>query len=336
MSVIETARQPSKPGRVLVTGADGFVGHAVCRTLAERGVFVRGVVHGTDPRIRVPGVEYRTGIDLAMGSLPPAVIEGTEVLVHLAARVHLRDRQREDLEPYLALNSEGTGGLAQQAAESRIKRFVYMSSIAVNGGATTRSSFTETDAPRPQGPYALSKRLGEERLLEVAERTGLEAIVLRPPMVYGPYAKANFLRLLRLISSGWPLPLAGISNRRHFIGLGNLADAVVRVSLAERALAGVYLVADQLAVSTTGFVHRIAGALGRTASLFYVPRPLLRRALTAYGGGKAASALCDDLQIAGTRLRTELGWTAPEAMDAELRRAAEWYMGLGAAVRGDA
>lgn len=323
------------PARILVTGADGYVGHAVCGAFIARAVPVRGVVHGAQPRIAITGVDYLTGIDLAVAGLPPAALAGVTVLVHLAARVHLRGGEAEDFDAYRALNAEATRCIAQHAAEVGVRRFVYMSSIAVNGIATARKPFTEDDPPDPKGAYAVSKRLGEERLRDVARRHGIEAVIVRPPMVYGPHAKANFLRLLRAVAGGWPLPLAGIANRRHFIGLGNLADAVVRLSLHGRPLEGVFLVADEVAVSTPEFACRIASALGKAARLFPLPRALLRKALTLCGDEKMASALCDDLRIEGTRLRTELGWTPGERMESELERVAKWFLGTGGTARVD-
>ena len=284
------------PRPVLVTGAAGFVGRAVCARLRQAGLAVRVAVR--DPR-------QSMGFDLALqGEIGPdtdwsAALRGCRAVVHLANIAHTR-AEAARLE---RVNVQATARLAAEAARAGVHRFVYLSSIKA------RNQEDEADA------YSHSKRAAEEALASVV---GLQSVSLRPPLVYGPGVKANFLALMRAIDRGWPLPLAGIDNRRSLVFVGNLADAVRAVLQSERCVPGTYEVCDAEAFSTPQLCRAIGAALGRPARLFGLPVPLLEllppmRKLTR-------SLLAEDAGF-----RATYGWAPPHAAQAGLAETAAWY-----------
>ena len=309
--------------RVLVTGANGFVGQALCPLLADAGWIVRKVV-----RQAVRGV--RTGC-VAVGDIGPgtdwrAALDGVDAVVHLAARAHImQDTAPDPLAAYRAINCGGSENLARQAAQAGVKRLVYLSSIKVNGESTAAYPFRADDTPHPQDPYGVSKWEAEQALQRVASDTGLEIVILRPPLIYGPGVKANFLRLMKLIERGLPLPLGMVDNRRSLLYLGNLADAV-RICLSHPAAAGkTYLVSDGAPLSTAELVRHLAAALGKSATLLPVPPALLRLAGLLTGKRAEVARLLDSLEIDSSPIRRELGWQPPNTLEQGLAATAAWY-----------
>lgn len=305
--------------QVLVTGAAGFVGQALCPLLEHSGWAVRKAV-------RRP----REGC-IAVGEIGPdtdwrTALKGITAVVHLAARVHvMRDASGDPLTQYRAVNCAGTANLARQAAQAGVKRLVYLSSIKVNGEATGDTPFRAGDAPRPQDPYAVSKWEAEQALRRMAGETGLETVILRPPLVYGPGVKANFLRLLGLVERGLPLPLGAVENRRSLLYLGNLADAI-QLCLVHPAAAGkTYLLCDGPALSSAGLARRLAAALEKRSRLIAVPPRLLRIAARLTGTSAEAARLLDSLEIDGSAIERELGWRPPFSPEQGLTVTADWY-----------
>lgn len=308
---------------ILVTGASGFIGTAVCRELAARGLKVRGVDLRAAPLPE--GCEFMAGGDLARAADWTEALRGVEAVVHLAARVHvMKETVGDPLRAFREVNVAGTERLARQAAAAGARRLVFMSSVKVNGEGRPEP-YTEEDPPAPEDPYGISKREAEEALRRVAEETGLEVVILRPPLVYGPGVKANFLQLLETVSRGIPLPLGAIRNRRSLIGLRNLADAVAVCACHPRAAGNTFLVCDGDEVSTPELVRRLAAALGRPPRLFPVPWPLMRLAGALVGKGASMKRLSDSLTIDAGRIRRELGWQSPFTMAQELKEMADWY-----------
>ena len=235
---------------ILVTGANGFVGTALCRYLVASGVEVRGAVRRLDrPGVQVNGVEYVQVGEIGPGTDWSAALQGVDVVIHLAARVHvMKEFSRDPLADFRAVNTAGTESLAKLAATKGVRRIVYLSSIKVNG--SVGAGFTEADAPHPQDAYALSKWEAEQALHRISGETKLEVVVLRPPLVYGPGVGGNFLRLMKLMRRRWLLPLASVHNRRSLIYLGNLVDAIA-LSVGHPAAAGeTFLVSDGEDLST--------------------------------------------------------------------------------------
>jgi len=306
-----------------VTGANGFVGRAVCDALAASGRTFRVA-------LRIPHPDFPAAI--AVGDVGPdtdwrAALEGVRCVVHLVSRTHvLRETAADPLADYRRINVQGSLRLAETAARAGARRLVFMSSIKVNGESSARP-YTEENPPRPEDAYGLSKREAEEALGRVAVGTGLEVAVLRPPLVYGPGVKGNFLRLLRLVARGVPLPLSSIDNRRSLIHVGNLADAVIKAVDAPQVAGKVYLVADGEDVSTPELVRALARALGVRPRLLPCPPVLMRIGAAIAGKQGEMSRLTGSLQVDSARIRHELQWWPPFTLAQGLEQTARWYLG---------
>lgn len=299
--------------KILVTGANGFVGRALCSHLHTFGHSV------------VPAVRRASGIagEVIVGDVEGAsdwvpALSGCDAVVHLAARVHvMNDTARNPLGLYRTTNTEATLELARQAAQSGVKRFVFISTIKVNGEARNRP-YLETDAPAPEDAYAISKWEAEQGLRQIGRETGLQVVILRPPLVYGPGVKANFLRLVQIIQRGWPLPLGAIHNRRSLLYLGNFVDAI-QVCIEHPDAAGqTFLLDDGEPVSTPELIRALARAMGRPARLLAVPVGVLELAGALLGKRAAVARLTGSLYVDSSLIRSRLGWTPPFTMAAGL------------------
>ena len=316
---------------VLLTGASGFVGRALHAQLLRSGNAVRCTVRkGPMDKAAIEGTER----SFVVGDIGPLTdwsqaLSGCETVVHLAAHVHVMDA-RSGPEEYFRVNVDGSERLARSAAAAGVRRLVFLSSVKVNGESTEGRPFSENDVPGPTDAYAASKLEAEVRLRQIGTDTGLEIVILRPPLVYGPGVKANFLSLLRVVDAGMPLPLAAIGNRRSLLYVGNLASAI-ETCLHHPAAAGrTYLVADDDDVSTPELVRRIAAALGRGPRLFPLPVSLLEGAAALLGRQAQAQRLTRSLQLDLTRIKSELDWHPPFSMQQGLIETASWYRGKNA------
>ncbi len=311
--------------RILVTGANGFVGAKLCTVLPRPGSVVRAGCRrgGTVPA----GAQEVARIgDAGPEADWTAALAGVDAVVHLAARVHvMREESRDPLAEFRRVNVAGTRRLAECAVQAGVRRFVYVSSIKVNGERTGSRPFTETDPPCPEDAYAQSKYEAEMALREIAARTGMEIVIVRPPLVYGPGVKGNFLALLRVVQMGLPLPLASCNNRRSLVGLSNIADLLALCVTHPAAAGETFLAADGEELSTPELLRRAGRALGRPARLFPVPPALLRAGARMLGRAGAGERLCGSLQIDISRTRRILGWNPPSSVDEELARTAQWY-----------
>jgi nucleoside-diphosphate-sugar epimerase len=292
---------------VLVTGADGFIGRVACTELAKRGSSV-------------------TAATRANGSLEHGwPMQGIDVVVHLAGIAHELAGQNAE-ETYRALNCAATERLARAAAAAGAKRFVFMSTIKVNGEATLPGRpFRASDTPAPQDRYARSKWCAEQALARVAADTGLEIVVLRPPLVYGPGVRANFLRLVRVVARGWPLPLGAIDNRRSLVYVGNLADVIVLAASSSAAAGKTLLVSDGADLSTPQLVREIGHALGVAARLVPVPMAALKLAGALMGKRSEVEKLVESLTVDISETRGTLGWQPPHTPAQGLAATVQWW-----------
>ncbi|HYC04355.1 MAG TPA: NAD-dependent epimerase/dehydratase family protein [Azospirillaceae bacterium] len=309
---------PSSP-LALVTGANGFVGRAVVDSLRARGWRVRAALRSGS----VEGTERALVGDLTGPVDWPSHLDGVTAVVHLAARTHvMREDPGHAESAYRAINVEATRRLAEAAVEAGVRRFVHLSSVKALGERSNPGRpLTDRDEPAPEGPYGATK-LEAERLLAALP---LESVSLRPPLVYGPGVRANFLALMGLVARGVPLPFGALENRRSLIAVGNLADAVATAVTAAQAT-GTYLVTDGDAVSTPELVRAIARAMNRPARLLPVPPSLFRPLQALPGVGPAVSRLTGSLELDGSRFRDDFGWRPPLTMERALARTAAWYL----------
>ena len=310
------------PGlEILVTGADGFVGATLCPALARTGWTVRRAVRAPKPG----------AADIPVGDIGPETdwtraLDGVACVVHLAARTHvLRETAADPMAEFERTNVAATRRLAEQARAAGARQIVYLSSVKVNGEATRQRPYTEDDAPRPEDAYGRTKWEAERELLSITAGTTLEAVVLRPPLVYGPRVKGNFLRLTRLVARGVPLPLASIENRRSLIYVENLVDAIIAALGAPQAAGRTYLVSDGEDVSTPALVRALAHALGVKEKLFACPPVLLTAAATLLGRRDEVARLTGSLQVDTARIRSELEWRPRFTLARGLAEMARWY-----------
>ena len=312
--------------KVLVTGANGFIGAALCQKMLEGGWSVVGANRNESSVAQRP-FEYKSvKIDLLdPDSHWKAVLENVDTIVHLAARVHVLNETAPDaIAAYRQINVAGTLNLIRAAESAGVRRFIYMSTVKVNGEGKP-DPYTEQDRPRPKGPYAVSKYETEQELHERNNKTDLELVVLRPPLVYGPQVKANFLQLLRVVDKGIPLPLANVKNRRSMIFLGNLIDAILVCIQHPSAAGKTYLVSDDQDMSTPELLQKTAAWLGKSLRLFPFPIPLLRLIAKPVGKSDAVKGLLDSLCVDISKIRAELNWKPRFTMEEGLHQTAKWY-----------
>ncbi len=313
--------------QVLVTGASGFVGKALARRVAsepgcsviaavrvlERGGVAAGGSHGAAVRWVELG-------DLAGAELNPDLFAGVDVVVHCAARVHvMHEIDADPLAAFRAVNVHGTLKLAQAAAQAGVKRFVFLSSVKVHGESTECGKPFKADAPLcPADPYSISKMEAEVALTALAAETGLEVVIVRPPLVYGPGVKANFHSMMVWLARGTPLPLGAISNRRSLVAVDNLVDLLTVCLDHPRAVGQAFLVSDGEDLSTTQLLRRLGVALEKPARLIPVPPVLLSGAGALLGKRVVIGRICGSLQVDIDKTRSLLGWSPPVTVDRAL------------------
>ncbi|MBT3358081.1 MAG: SDR family oxidoreductase [Rhodospirillales bacterium] len=312
--------------RVLVTGATGFVGNALIPDLLRAGHSVRAAVWsdlGGDLAEGASAVEVG---DIGPETNWDTALQDVEGIIHLAARAHVMDETSTDpMAAYRRINTAGTQRLAEAAARTGVRRFVFLSSIKVNGERTDGCPFNEAFVPAPEDAYGITKLEAEQALKAEANRYGMQTAVLRSPLVYGPDVKGNFLRLLGICQKGLPLPLSAIRNARSLIYVGNLAN-VLRTCLDHEAAAGeTFLISDGAPVSTPDLLRGVAAALGTRARLFPAPEALLRGAAGVLGKSAMAERLIGSLAVDDRKIRKILAWHPPFSMLEGLRETAAWY-----------
>lgn len=308
---------------VLVTGANGFVGLALRERLQKDGVSARYA-------FRALNSGQDIAREIAIGQLSAdtdwtTALTNVKHVVHLAARVHvMNDKSAEPLIDFRRVNVEGAVNLARQAAAAGVRRFIFSSSVKVNGELTeTGRPFTADDVPDPEDPYGISKYEAEQLLCQIASQTGMEVVIIRPPLVYGPGVKANFQSMMHWLARGIPLPLAAVTeNRRSLVALDNLVDLIVTCLNHPAAANQTFMVSDGEDLSTTDLLRRMGEAQGTPARLLYMPLAAVKLGATLIGKQSIYQRLCGSLQVDITKTRQLLDWTPPISVDEGLRRAA--------------
>lgn len=323
---------------ILITGASGFVGQALCKRLeSHESIEVRKVVRKHRPQmdelLRKTAVSERIIVeDIGPDTDWGMALQGIDCVVHLAARVHVVDERHPTAEKeFHRINVEGTKKLAIDAAKAGVRRFVFLSSIKVNGEVNQRDDkgktlpFRELDEAHPVDAYARSKLCAELELKRIASDTGLEIVIIRPPLVYGPGVKANFLKLLSLASSQLPLPFGNVSNLRSYIYIDNLVDIVSVCITHPKAAGHTYLVSDGQDLSTRELIQNLSQFLGKKAILFPIPISLLKFFAALANKKSTVDKLTGYLVVDTNKCRTELNWSPPICSDLALMRTAIWY-----------
>ena len=307
--------------KILVTGASGFVGGALVQQI--NGLHDIQVLTRKPIDLLTPDVQQLVAANIFAADLP----ENIDVIIHLAGRAHILNEQTTDpLSEFRKVNVEGTLELARQALEKKVKRFIFMSSIGVNGSVTLQQPFTEDAIPQPHADYAVSKLEAEQELKKLFAGSETELVIIRPPLIYAAHAPGNFARLLKLVASNLPLPFAGTNNKRSFVALENLVDFIQTCIEHPNAANQTFLVADQTPISTRELVQYLKQGMGKPARFIYIPQPLMKLGAACVGKSKLYEQLFESLEVDTTKAQKLLGWTAPLTTQQALLQAGQNYL----------
>lgn len=311
--------------KVMITGANGFVGKAMIRRLSASKVPMVAVFR-SQPLVHEDGITEHI-LDIGPETNWDKALQGCEVVIHLAARVHvMKDTAVDPLAEFRRTNLASTVNLARQAAAAGVKRFVYISSIKVNGEFTSELPFSPSNMPGPQDAYGVSKLEAERALHEISRASGMDVVIVRPPLVYGPGVRANFRALLNVVNLAWPLPLGCVHNRRSMIYLDNLTDAIFQCAIHPKASGKTFLVADGEDISTPDLIRKLAKVLHRPCRVFGFPVVLLTLLAALTGKSSSVNRLTQSLIIDDSDIRNQLNWVPPYTLDQGLKETVDWYL----------
>ena len=311
--------------RVVVTGAGGFVARELCQRLEETSYEVTRVVRRYESRFT--GSNFSVIPDIAGNTNWNSILRDHNCVIHLAARVHVMDETMADSwNEYLQTNVNGTLNLAQQAAAAGVERFIYISSVKVNGENTYGKPFFPEDKPAPVDFYGQSKYEAEKGLKKIEEETGLQVVIIRPPLVYGPEVKANFLRLLKWVQKGLPLPFGAIHNKRSFIYIANLAHFIIKCISHPGAAGETFLVSDGVDLSSPDLIRKMGSYMNRSNLLIPVPVCFLKLTGRALGRRSEFDRLCGSLQVDISKTAQLLKWNPPVSQEAGLEKTVAWFL----------
>ena len=319
--------------RVLVTGANGFVGRQLCRLLTHRNYTVRAALRN-DPGTFLDAAEYAVVGEIGSATEWTAALADVNCVVHGAARAHVMEEPPGQSHVYMETNAHGTARLAEASAAAGIRRLIYLSSIKVNGERSGAAPFSRDDAPNPSDPYALSKWVGEMRLRDIAAGTAMETATVRSPLVYGPEVRANFLRLMRLIDRQIPLPLGRIVNARSLVSVWNLCDLIERLLRGPIPEQAVFMVSDGTDLSTPDLVRQIGGSMRRRVVLLPIPVSMLRALADLTRKRSEFDRLCASLTVDISATCRDLDWTPQVTVEEGIARTVDWYLSIAGAARG--
>ncbi len=316
--------------RVMVTGSSGFIGKALCKHLAGKGFDVNNALRSASQQDDTENIVKTVIGEINANTDWQAVLVQIDVVIHLAARVHITNEGAADsLAEFRKVNVDGTLNLARQAVNSGVRRFIFISSIKVNGETTTPGvPFSADDQPAPADAYGISKLEAEDALRILAAETGLEVVIIRPPIVYGPGVKANFNAMLCCINRAIPLPFGAIHNRRSLLALDNLVDLISVCVDHPVAVNQTFLASDGEDLSTTDLLRRMANALGKKCYLLPIPLVIIKLVAELVGRKILVQKLCDSLQVDMSKTCELLSWVPPVSVDEALRRTAKHYKAI--------
>lgn len=309
--------------KLLITGASGLVGSSVANTAVRKGLRVLGQTRTND----LGDLPVFTS-DISASTDWSSALNGVDCIVHCAARVHqMKDGDHSRMDAYRDVNTYGTLNLARQAAEHSVKRFVFISSIKVNGEITVSGApFVSQSHQVPSEPYGLSKYEAEQELWKIAEETGLEVVVIRPPLVYGPGVKANFLSMMNWVYKGIPLPLGAIHNQRSLVFLDNLVDLILTCCAHPNAKGETFLVSDNEDVSTSQLLSLVAKAMDKSNRMLPIPMSWLSLAARLIGKPQIAQRLCGNLQVDISNTVEKLSWKPPYSLEYGIQKTVDAYL----------
>lgn len=306
-----------------MTGANGFVGHVLVKQLVLQNYHVRAAVRRHQKH---EAISYTAVSEVDAETSWAVALENVDVVIHLAARVHvMRDTAKNPLDAFIKVNVEGTRHLAESAARSGVTRFVYVSSVKANGDELD-TVYSELDKPNPQDDYGVSKWEAEQAIHEISAKTGMEIVIIRPPLVYGAGVKGNFSQMMKVLAKGFPLPFASVKNLRSFIYVDNLVDVLIACVKHPAAAGQTYLVSDGEDVSTPDLLRKLSCAMGKPAKLFPFSPVLMRFAGRLLGKSDQINRLLGNLQVDSSKIRRELNWHPPYTMDEGLKATAKQFV----------
>ena len=313
--------------KVLVTGATGFIGQAVVTQLLGQNHQLIATTRSISSAMPTSVKQIQIS-SMSSDNDWSEALQGVSKVVHLAARAHVLHEQVADpLAEFRKVNTNGTLHLAREAAKNGVERFIFLSSIGVNGNSSNKP-FTELDIPNPAEDYAVSKYEAEKGLLEISHNTAMEVVIIRPPLVYGPNAPGNFANLLKWVKKGVPLPFAAVDNKRSFIALDNLVNFIIDCLGHSKAANEIFVISDDEDVSTTQLLQKVGEALGKSAWLIPIPVGLMRAVASFLGKGDVARRLFGTLQVDSSKAKDMLGWRPVVTMEEQLKTTAEaWLKG---------
>lgn len=307
--------------KILIIGASGFVGGALVQQI--NGLHDIQVLTRKPIDLLTPDVQQLVAANIFAADLP----ENIDVIIHLAGRAHILNEQTTDpLSEFRKVNVEGTLQLARQALEKKVKRFIFMSSIGVNGSVTLQQPFTEDAIPQPHADYAVSKLEAEHELKKLFAGSDTELVIIRPPLVYAAHAPGNFARLLKLVARNIPLPFASTKNKRSFVALENLVDFIQTCIEHPNAANQTFLVADQTPISTRELVQYLKQGMGKPVRFIYIPQSLMKLGAVCIGKSKLYEQLFESLEVDTTNAQKLLGWTAPLSTQQAMLQAGQNYL----------
>ena len=312
--------------KILITGATGFIGASLINTLRTQGHIMSGTTRKTGVVSGPNGIPLHKIPEISVNTDWSNIISGAEVIIHLAARVHImRDQSQNPMEAFRCVNTLGTKSLALQAANAGIKRFIFLSTVKVAGETSPLGGFKESGPISPNDPYSISKYEAEQELLKIAQRSSMEVVIIRPPLVYGPNVKGNFLSLLKLAKRNYPLPLNSINNKRSLIFVDNLTDAITKAVDHPKAANKIFFLSDEENLSTTELINKISRAFGTKARIFNIPQKYLILLGKITGNTDIIKRLTQTLTVDSTRIKSDLNWSPPFQSDVGIEKTVNWY-----------